>query len=207
MHWTVRAFFSASMLFGIFSVVCATSQHKTIGLLNDPTALRLWLSTGKPSKAHTTRGPKAYPPPYDTLPLESSISAFLAIQFPRTLLNLAVFLYLIGFCLYLVFSWRDQIPDGSSDYRNIFIVFIVCLGLFIIYYGVCFVNRVINAGKAANDFQFKRLGTTLDSSPELQELESTLEKFHHDKDLTNEVRKLTTEIIKLRQSLPGISKN
>ena len=194
------------MLFGILSVVSATSQHRAIGLLNDPTALRLWLSRGKPSAAHIT-GSKAYPPPYNTLPLESSVSASLVTQFPRVLLNLAVFLYLVGFGLYLIFSWREEVPDGSVDYRNIFVVFIICLGLSILHYDVCFVNRVIDAAKVANDFHFQRLGTTLDSSKGLRDLEEELEKFHQDKDLATEVRKLTMEIIRLRESLPGGANN
>ncbi|KAK3170661.1 hypothetical protein OEA41_002743 [Lepraria neglecta] len=195
------------MLFGILSVVSATSQHRAIGLLNDPTALRLWLSRGKPSADHRTEGSKAYLPPYDTLPLESSVSAFLVTQFPRVLLNLAVFLYLVGFGLYLIFSWREEVPNGSADYRNIFVVFVVSVGLSFLHYSVCFVDRVTDAAKVATDFQFRRLGTTLDSSAELQELEATLEKFHQDKDLVTEVRKLTMEIIRLRQSLPGAANN
>ena len=190
------------MLFGILSVVSATSQHRAIGLLNDPTALRLWLSRGKPSKDHNTGQTKAYPQPYDTLPLESSVSAYLVTQFPRVLLNLAVFIYLVGFGLYLIFSWREEVPTGSTDYRNIFVAFVVCVRLSVLHYVVCFVDRVTDAAKVANDFSFKRLGTTLDSSAPLQELEATLEEFHPDKDLVSEVRKLTMEITRLRQALP-----
>lgn len=190
------------MLFGILSVVSATSQHRTIGLLNDPTALRLWLSRGEPSSDHRAGGLKAYPPPYDTLPLESSVSASLVTQFPRVLLNLAAFLYLVGFGLYLLFSWKENVPNDSTDYRNIFVVFVISMGLSVLHFSVCFVDRVTDAAKAAGDFNFQRLGTTLDSSAELQELEATLETFHQDKDLMTEVRKLTMEIVRLRQSLP-----
>ena len=189
------------MLFGILSVVSATSQHQRIGLLNDPTALRLWLSKGKPSQAHRTGGSRPYPAPYDALPLESSISAWLAIQFPGALLNLAVFLYLVGFGLYLIFSWREEVPDSTSDYRNIFIIFIIFLGLSIYYYSICFLDRVIDSAKTANDFQFQRLGTTLDGSVRLQNLESSLQNLHHDQDLASELRNLTSEIVRLRESL------
>ena len=195
------------MLFGIFPVISATSQHHAIGLFNDPTALRLWLSKGKPSAVHSTGGSKAYPFPYHALPLESSISASLATQFPRVLLSLAAFLYIVGFGLYLIFSWREEVPDGSNNYRNVFVVFIVSVGLSMFYYGICFVYRVIDSAMVTNDFNFQRLGTTLDSSAGLRELESSLEKFHQDKDLATEVRKLTMEIIRLRQSLPRAANN
>ena len=195
------------MLFGILSVVSATSQHRAVGLLNDPTALRLWLSKGLPSAAHSMGGAKAYHPPYDTLPLESSVSASLVTQFPRLLLNLAVFLYLIGFGLYLIFSWREEVPGDSDDYRNIFVVFIVSVGVSIFYYIVCFVNRVFDAAKVSDDFNFQRLGTTLDMSVELREPEARLETFHQDSDLATELRKLTAEIVSLRQSLAGAATN
>jgi hypothetical protein len=191
------------MLFGILAVVSATSQHRDIGLQNDSTALRLWLSRGIPSPAHRVGGSKEYPHPYDMLPLESSVSASLVTQFPRSLLNLAVLLYLIGFGLYLIFSWREEVPNGSVDYRNIFVTFIVSAGVSIFYYSICFGWRVIDAAKVSDDFHFQRLGTTLDSSVGLRELEAELATFHQDKDLVSEVRKLTVEITKLRQSLPG----
>ncbi len=193
------------MLFGIFSVVSATSLQLTIGLLNDPTALRLWLSRGKPSADHIAGGPKPYPEPYDRLPLESSVSAILVIQFPRALLNLAVFVYLVGFGLYLIFSWREKVPDGSSDYRNIFIVYIICLGLSLYYYCVCLLARVLDAAKVSDDFNFQRLGTTSDDSFELQGLDSKLKSFQHDKGLATELRNLTLEIVQLRQTMAEAS--
>src|SRR4051812_15173074 len=125
-HWTARAFLSASMVFGILSVIAATSQHGIVGLMNDPLRIRLWLSRGKVSLAHSAeRGPEAYPSPYDKFPLESSVSAFLVTELPRLLLNIAGFLYLAGFGLFLIFSWREAVPSAVMDYRNIFIFFIV----------------------------------------------------------------------------------
>ena len=193
------------MLFGILSVVSATSQHRTVGLVNDPTALRLWLSKGKPSETHRTSGDKAYPHPYDTLPLESSVSASLVTRFPSLSLNLAAFLYVVGFALYLIFSWKEQVPNGTMEYRNIFLVFMASIGLSILYYSICFVDRVIDAAKVSNDFQFQRLGTIVHDSEGLQELNARLGTFQEERGLASELKKLTMEIIELRQAIQGVN--
>lgn len=109
---TARAFLSARMVFGILSVAATTSQHSLVGLVNDPLEIRLWLGRGRVSFIHsgTAQASTAYASPYKDFPLESSVSAFLATQFPRLLLNTAVFLYLTGFCLFLIFSWLEAVP-------------------------------------------------------------------------------------------------
>lgn len=180
------------MVFGILSVLSATSAHSTIGLLNDPLALRLWLSRGSPSLN------MQYPNPYSQLPLESSVSAILTIKLPKALLNLAVFLYLIAFGLYLILSWVEAVPTGNDDYRNVFIAFILCVGLTFVYSSICFFQRVLGAARASHQFQYKRLGVTLEKSPELEALESKLQSFQKKSDLAEEIEALTSEMRAVR---------
>ena len=191
-HWTARAIFSASMVFGILSVISATSAHSTIGLLNDPLALRLWLSRGSPPPNIQ------YPQPYNTLPLESSVSAILVIKLPKALLNLAVFLYLIAFGLYLILSWREAVPTGNDDYRNILFAFILCVGLTFVYSTMCFFQRILDAATTSHQFQYKRLGVTLEKSPELEALESELQSFQKKSDLAEDIEALTSEMRAIR---------
>ncbi|KAE8452332.1 hypothetical protein EG329_001032 [Mollisiaceae sp. DMI_Dod_QoI] len=191
-HWTARAIFSASMVFGILSVLSATSAHGTIGLLNDPLALRLWLSRGQPSP--NTK----YSNPYSDLPLESSVSAVLVTKLPKALLNLAVFSYLIAFGLYLILSWAEAVPTGNHDYRNVFITFILCVGLTFVYSSICFVMRILGAATASHQFQYKRLGVTLEKSPELEALESKLQSFQRKSNLAEDIEALTSEMRAIR---------
>jgi hypothetical protein len=191
-HWTARAIFSASMVFGILSVLSATSAHSTIGLLNDPLALRLWLSRGRPSPN------SQYPNPYNRLPLESSVSAILVIKLPKALLNLAVFSYLIAFGLYQILSWVEAVPVRNDDYRNVFITFILCVGLTFLYSYICFFQRILDAARASQQFQYKRLGITLQKSRELEALESELQSFQRKSDLVEDIEALKSEMRAIR---------
>ena len=96
-HWSARACFSSSMVLGLASVFTATRQHQTVGMLNSPLDIRLWLSRGRPTlyrrflEIQSSRllsmnmswgeflikdGDKyARLPAFRGLPLESSISA------------------------------------------------------------------------------------------------------------------------------------
>lgn len=139
-----------------------------------------------------------YPDPYNQLPLESSVSPILAIKLPKALLNLAVFLYLIAFGLYLILSWIEAVPTRNDDYRNIFIAFILCVGLTFVYSSICFFQRVLGAARASQQFQYKRLGVTLEKSPELEALESKLQSFQKKSDLAGEIEALTSEMRAIR---------
>src|SRR6202044_893241 len=67
---------------------------------------------------------------FEELPLESSMTSLKIVALPRHLLDLAVTLYIIGFGLYALFLWLDDINQLGTAYRNIFIVFIITVGLF-----------------------------------------------------------------------------
>jgi hypothetical protein len=201
------------MVFGILSVVSATSQHRVIGLLNGPLALRLWLSKGATEIDHRPGGAREYPSPYDSLPLESSTSASLVTQFPGALLNLAVFLYLVGFGLYLIFSWREAVPGSGSDYRNIFIAFIVAVGLSVLYYISVSVKRILEAKTRFDDFGVSILGFRVGGAENLQRLETTLAGFNQtrsinkENNLTEAIRSLTAEVTSLREAMANIQAN
>ncbi|KAH7412553.1 hypothetical protein BKA64DRAFT_331219 [Cadophora sp. MPI-SDFR-AT-0126] len=191
-HWTARAIFSASMVFGILSVLSATTAHSQIGLLNDPLALRLWLSRGGPPSNIQ------YPEPYSGLPLQSSVSAILVLKLPKALLNLAGFSYIIAFGLYLILSWREAVPTTNDDYRNVLVVFVLCVGLVIVYQNSCFFQRILDDAKASHEFQYRRLGATLEKSPELEALESQLQSFQKKSDLRDDIEALTSEMRAMR---------
>lgn len=83
-HWSARACFSSSMVFGVASVFTAVRQHQTVGMLNSPLHIRLWLSRGRPNYFQnisrgffdtTSNNTDKYAdvPAFQRLPLESSI--------------------------------------------------------------------------------------------------------------------------------------
>lgn len=91
--------------------------------------------------------------PYSLMPLESSISALKISEIPNLLLNLAVVLFLIGFGLYLLFSWLNHVEQSGLDYRNVFIVFVIAVAASCFYYFTWFVVRILEAQKRSEEFE------------------------------------------------------
>jgi hypothetical protein len=135
---------SSSMALGVLSLSCATSLYRQVSRLQTSLQIRLWLSCG--ASRHK------YPPPFNMFPLESSISALQISEVPGTLLNLSVMIYLIGFGLYLLYSWLNGIQDGATDNRNVFIFFVVTVGLFTAYYQCFSIARILDASRTKDDF-------------------------------------------------------
>jgi hypothetical protein len=150
-HWTARALLVLSMALGILSVVYASSQQQVIGMLNNPLEIRLWLSRGM-----VDLNQRGYGMPYRLFPLESSDAAIMIIAFPSTLLQLAVVIYLVGFGLYLLFSWLEKVDSGSIGHRNVFIVFIVAVGCLYAYRFVLFIFNVFDVQKRTREFDLDR---------------------------------------------------
>ena len=154
-HWTARACFVASMVLGVLSVTTATSQQHYVGMLNNPLAIRLWLSRGTPEAGKHD----AENTPFNVLPLKSSIAATKLTSFPRWLLQSAVFVFLVGFGLYCLFSWLENITDKPSDYRNIFWVFILTVCTFWLYWSIWTLNHINDERKRTSDFDLRSRGS------------------------------------------------
>lgn len=131
----------------------------------------------------------------------------LITQFPRVLLNIAVFLYLVGFGLYTLFSWLEDVPsDADHTFRNIFIVFIVTLGACAIYLIMCGLWKILEEKTLGDDFNFQRLGTELPYDKELDKLgrkDMVAPAIGVDllPDLLHAIRALSTEVAQLREAM------
>lgn len=174
------------MVLGVASVVTAARQHRTVGMLNSPLDIRLWLSRGRPKSYRDFRDipkyfksyrdlldiPHIFIKPfanYETdkydpvqgfqrLPLESSISALKAIALPRHLLDLAVLVFLVGFGLYVLFLWLSNVDESGQSYRNVFIVFIVTVGMYVIYDLLVELARILDDDIRNSEFNTNALG-------------------------------------------------
>ncbi|MCJ1269108.1 hypothetical protein MMC22_008997 [Lobaria immixta] len=168
-HWSARACCSSSMVFGVASVFTAARQHQTVGMLNSPLDIRLWLSRRSPSHFKNILRPfndttrentdkYARFRGFQGLPLESSISALKAAALPRYFLNVAVPLFLVGFGLYVLFLWLSNIEESGESYRNVFIVFIVTVGTYAIYDFLVELTRILDDDKRNKEFNTNALG-------------------------------------------------
>ena len=172
-NWSARACCSSSMVLGLASVITAARQHQAVGMLNSPLNVRLWLSRGKPKPYRRLPRVRAFlmaddntdekddkyyhDKTFHDLPLESSISAMKAIALPRHLLDLAVLVFLVGFGLYILFSWLSDVDEGRT-YLNILIVFIVTAGAHKAYDFLVEVARAFDDDKRNDEFSTNTLG-------------------------------------------------
>jgi hypothetical protein len=85
--------------------------------------------------------------------LESSMSALAIPEMPETLLNIAVVMYMIGFGLYLLYSWLNNIGGAGKDNRSVF-VFLVST---VAFYAACWQGfsfaRDLDASRTSSDFE------------------------------------------------------
>ena len=169
-HWVVKALLTSSMALGILSSISATSLQRHITYLNDPTAIRLWLSRGALDRTYDRRG---RPSLFSQLPLESSVSALQVCDRPSILLGLAFALFIIGFGLYLLFLWLYEIDRRGADSRKVFIFFtcVVCAAVFQKFY--VSIDRALEKGLMDRQFNL-RPPDTFDKSSEIRDLERKL---------------------------------
>ncbi|KAL9111710.1 MAG: hypothetical protein Q9227_003985 [Pyrenula ochraceoflavens] len=189
-HWTARAFLTSSMVLGILSVVFATNQQQNIGMLNNPLAIRMWLSRGPPrTRYHSI---------FDDLPLESSVSAIKITQIPTALLQLAVLVFFVGFGLYLIFSWTENVEAGGSDYRNIFILFVITIAVVLAYYAITSIFRLLDQQTVSSKFDTKRVGLGEGKPLRLRVLEYRLRKLQEEMSYDSQIE---TRILELEARL------
>jgi hypothetical protein len=193
------------MALGVLSLSCATSLYRQVSRLQTPLQIRLWLSRGMSRRL--------YLPPFNMFPLESSISALQISEVPGTLLNLSVMIYLIGFGLYLLYSWLNDIPDGATDNRNVFIFFVVTVGLFTAYYQCFSIARILDASRTRHDFDLiptkdfvkpkrrKNLELMLSALQAIQQLSDNPEDKDEYQNLERASRNLLQEVKRVEESL------
>lgn len=194
-HWSARALCASSMVLGILSVSTATSQYRSMAQLNDSLSLRLWLSRGRPTPyltqlpsfilekfadkpAHKQQefGKYSRFPVFEKLPLESSVSALKAVSLPRHLLDLAVLLFLVGFALYYLLLWLENVGDSSIASRNVFIVFVITVGLVGLYIIMLDAFQISNEDKKEKEFELETLQGGRFRSDAIKELEKELDR-------------------------------
>jgi len=115
-HWTAAAFVIAALLLGVLSVVLSCLSQQVLGMLNEPSRVRLWLTNGHFT---TTDGGQKR--------LQASISALHLTRLPNTFLSYGVTCFLTGLGLYLGFAWRHDLDTtpGRNNNEAVLILFLV----------------------------------------------------------------------------------
>lgn len=116
-------------------------------------------------------------PIFETLPLESSISALKAVALPRYLLKMAVVVFLTGVGLYEILLWTGDIDVDGIAARNIFIAFIATVGAYGVYDGLVHVRQIGNQQKIEDEFDVTARGELRHQDPleKLRQLQKELD--------------------------------
>ena len=201
-HWSARCLCAASMILGSLSVIKAAGLHQQIGILNSPLFIRLWLSRGRqedysllvlspflprfglksakqppphnsPSKEPASEAKPSSKSEFEALPLQSSVSALKLVAMPRALLNVALLFFAVGFLLYVLLMWVEDVNSRPSDSRNTFIVLVIVISIYILCDGVLRAARALDQAKRHREFGNTRLGG-FDQSERIAVLEAEL---------------------------------
>lgn len=146
------------MLLGILSVTTATSQQYHVGMLNNSLSIRLWLSRGQPESGRYLDTEPDHQP-FNIIPLESSIAAIKLTSLPRRQLQLAVLMFIVGFLLFCLCSWLQNVTKNPTDYRNIFIVLLAVILFTASYYAFWTLAHINNEQKWTQEFDLRSRGS------------------------------------------------
>lgn len=133
-------------------------------------------------------------------PLESSVSGLKEVALPRHLLDLAVMLFIAGIGLYELFAWKSGSGDEGIAYRNVFIVFMITLGVYLLYSWAIRSARILDGRKRNLEFATQALGG-FSAAEKLRQLERELATVRRQMDLNARVGNAPTPRLSLSGSL------
>ncbi|KAG8405412.1 hypothetical protein J3458_022069 [Metarhizium acridum] len=156
-HWVARALFVFSLISSLSSVSCAATQHMVMAPLVTGDDIRAWIRGGSTTsfpltlRSYSSRVKVIRPCKPEELDLESldrqsqvsfdfslmrqcftpGVIPVIAMSGPVFLLAMSVLSAVIAFGVYFGFIWTRNLDvnAGLHDSRNVFIVYIVTLGL------------------------------------------------------------------------------
>jgi hypothetical protein len=151
-HWVARALFIVSLTLSLMAVYYASTQQRILGRLLDPKQIRNWIRGY--GVQHAVCDPEEWNPSSlsDKLKQDDilrricftpSVYAVLTISAPQVLLSAALLSLLIGFGIYLGFTWTRNLDTnaGHDDSRNVFIVYMTALGTSLFAYELVSLGR------------------------------------------------------------------
>lgn len=177
------------MVLGAFSVISACVQQMSIGMLNQATEIRIWLSDRYTDMDIPKEPDQDWLEKNEKLPLRSSLAAQQLTRMPFALLVWAIACYLVGFAIYLGFAWayKTELTDkGYHDNRNVLIAFLIAA---IVTQGVFGTWSLIKATEQA--------GGAIDRIIELRISQNTVRKYRRLLELSH-IRDTIQPLIKFR---------
>jgi hypothetical protein len=101
--YVARGCFSLALIISLLSTFFTCLQQRTYGFVEEPGAIRAWLSNGV--QYYNNEGKKVF---------QSSSVSHNLLQIPFELLCISITCFLIGYTVYLASSWAEDLPQGLA---------------------------------------------------------------------------------------------
>lgn len=146
-HWTARGLFTFSLVSSIIAVYYAGSQHRTIGRCLSASQIKAWIVSdeGFDGTGFFYRDTQKYMSDVR----KPAASSILSISAPVLLLSASLNSFLAGFGVYLGFVWTKSLDEEATagDSRNVFLVYVIGLG---VCYGIYALSFLISGNGGVN---------------------------------------------------------
>ena len=131
-HWTARAGFLLAIFGGCCSVSLAFEIQRLLSRLDSPQKVRNWLTLPREEGHEGEQSSK--------IQRTVSLAAVLVIKLPYFCFTFSIHSLLVGFIIYQGYVFiRNLDPQaGHGDSRNVFVVLILILALYLIMFAVSF---------------------------------------------------------------------
>ncbi|KAF2499702.1 hypothetical protein BU16DRAFT_524157 [Lophium mytilinum] len=147
-HYSAHALFSATVIISLLAVYFTCIQYRTYSFMDNPLAIRLWLSNGI---YYTNAAQKRV--------IQSSMLSHQLLQVPFELLSIAITLFLVGFGVCLGSAMIQNVGQASGPIRignrAVFITVMIATGFALSLFGQLLGGKDIEAErcrKCGEDF-------------------------------------------------------
>lgn len=148
-HWVARSCWTSSMVTALLAVYFSNNQAWTISHLSSEKKLRAWILDVDPADNYENvlRLRLKYSDGPSTIIMDSiapAPSSAITISAPSLLLSSSLLLLLSGMGVYLAFVWTWEVDKdaGTPSSRDVFIVYIITLGVSLVTVGFFSFGRV-----------------------------------------------------------------
>jgi hypothetical protein len=188
-HWVARAFWMSSLVTALLAVFYAGNLVWAVGRLFTGRQIRAWIRRNDVTILDVLRSERERPVSLRSI-ISPSVLSTIVISAPGVLLAASLLFLLLGFGVYLGFVWTRSLDDsaGRNDSRDVFIVYIVVLGIFYVLYSVVDMGQNYKSGLTT--------GSTLDDC--VRKIEDNWPRYIQDQEEALHIKKAKSDLTRLK---------
>ncbi|KAK3312334.1 hypothetical protein B0H66DRAFT_485609 [Apodospora peruviana] len=157
-HWSARGLFTFSLVSSIIAVYYASRQHRIMGRCLNARQVKAWIENNDDLRPFAVLVLLFGDERSSQLPRlkKPAASSILTISAPIMLLSTSLNCFLGGFGVYLGLTWTKELDEdaNSSDSRNVFLTYIIGLG---VCYGIYTFSVLSQGGQRGDELSLEEL--------------------------------------------------